>query len=153
MNIANNLVEFFKHKSNIQLLGVFFDITGAFYLSRAFIFKKPADIKTEVYGSSNQKFLISFGMSGNLFISFYTQGIEAKIGFFLLFFGFLFQGMGIIWPYILVRIFIVLIIWGMTTVICEYLCRKLTSPIRVAAILNRDEREFDDRLKNKKFSK
>jgi len=126
------------HESSIQLLGIFFDIVGAFYLSRAFIFKSPEDIKSETYGSKSSKFLCSFGMSGNLFFSFYTQGIEARIGFIWLLLGFLFQGIGVIWSSIIIPIYLVLQIFINCAIISEVICHRLVDFNRVKAIHNSD---------------
>ncbi len=146
-NLVSNLSTFFNHDSSIQLLGIVFDIAGAFYLSRAFIFKKPADIKSEVYGSANQNFTTSFSTSHNQFFSLYIQGVEARIGFFLLFAGFLLQGIGIVWSFIILPIYVVLIIGIAVMCISGYARSYFTNPKKLEAIHDRDEREFDERLK------
>lgn len=146
-SVISNLSTFLNHASNIQLLGIVFDIAGAFYLSRAFLFKKAADIKSDTYGNANQNFLTQFGMSGNLFFSFYIQGIEARIGFLLLFIGFLLQGIGIIWSSLILPIYVVLIIGIAITYISERVRSYFTDPKKLEAIHDRDEREFDERLK------
>lgn len=138
--IKDVVIAFLSHKDSIQLLGLVFDITGAFYLSKAFIFKSPSDIKSETFGSANQRFLVDFGMSGNLFCSFYTQGIEARIGFTMLFLGFSFQGVGLIWPWIMVSSGFVIFAWILSVIFCQILCNHLTNIKRVKKILNRDER-------------
>jgi hypothetical protein len=127
------------HNSSIQLLGVLLDITGAYYLSRAFIFKSPLDIKFETYGTGNSRLHMSFGMSGNLFMSFYTQGVEARIGFGLLFSGFLFQAIGIIWPSYYLPIYITIAIWICSTLISYILRCYLNNPERVKEIHDRRE--------------
>ena len=132
---------------NIQILGIGFDIIGAFYLSRAFIFKKPADIKSETYGSANQNFLINYGMSGNLFFSFYTQGIEARMGFIILSIGFILQAIGLIWSFLILPIYVILLITILALIICELVRSRLTRFERVKTIHDRNEREHDKRLK------
>ncbi len=146
-SMISNLATFLNHASSVQLLGIVFDIAGAFYLSRAFIFEKPADIKSKTYGSANQNFLTHFGMSGNLFFSFYIQGIEARIGFLLLLTGFLLQGIGIIWPSIMFPIYVVFIIGATVMYISERARSYFTNPKKLEAIHDRDEQEFDERLK------
>ena len=127
------------------VLGIIFDISGAYYLSRGFIFKKPADIKSETYGSANQNLHMSFGMSGNLFCSFYTQGIEARLGFIFLLVGFVLQGIGIIWT-IMLPIYLITIISGISLITSGTINYQLTKPDRVKAIHDRNERDFDKRL-------
>lgn len=144
--ISYTLLKFLNHELSIQLLGLVIDITGAFYLSRAFIFKNSADIKSETYGNVNQKLLIFFGMSGNLFFSFYTQGIEARIGFFLLLFGFVLQGIGIIWPAILIPAYIILTTWLMVMLGCKFIHGHFTKFERVKNLHDRDEKQHDKRL-------
>lgn len=140
------LVLYLTYMSSVQLIGVFFDITGAFYLSRAFMVKKPADIKNETYGSANQRTHTSFGMSGNLFFSFYTQGVEAKIGFILLLTGFLLQAVGILWPLIKIPLYLSLILWLLGSTLSEMVRSFLTAFERVKSIHDRDERQYDKRL-------
>lgn len=133
------MFEFLNQELNIQLLGIIFDIIGAFYLSRAFIFKKSEEIKNETYGNSSLDTPIDFGMSGNLFFSFYSQGIEARIGFLLLFIGFLFQGAGVIWPLAILPVYIILIVLIISFVICECVRNYLTNFDRIKAIHDRNK--------------
>ncbi len=129
----------FNHHSSIQLIGVFLDITGAFYLSRSFIFKSPLAIKFDTYGTGNSKLHTSFGMSGNLFMSFYTQGMEARIGFVFLLGGFLFQAVGLVWLTFTFPIYLTLIVWVLTTVFAYMLRRHLNDFERVKKIHDRNE--------------
>jgi len=133
---------------NVQLLGLLFDIIGAYWLALGFTNKNPADIKAITYGSANQGLLSSFGMSGNLFISLYIQGIEAKIGLIVLILGFAIQAVGIIWLYkmpLAALIFAVLACYSFAKLIHHY----LTEPNRIKNIHDRDERQYDKRLMKK----
>ena len=133
------LIEVLIYSSNLQLVGTLFDITGAYYLSRAFIFKSPLEIKFETYGTGNSRLHTSFGMSGNLFMSFYTQGMEARIGFGLLLIGFLCQASGILWPSFSIPFYATLVAWTFGIIFAYILRRILNNPARVKRIHDRRE--------------
>ena len=131
---------------DIQVLGLLIDIMGAYYIVRSFIVKKPADIKNEVYGNANQNLQIPFGMSGNLFFSFYLQGIEAKIGLVLVVVGFVLQSLGVLF-----ELFISFMVLILTLIIAVagsgFAYRFFANPQRLKNIHDRDETKFDTRLK------
>lgn len=131
---------------DIQVLGLLIDIIGAYYIVRSFIVKKPADIKSEVYGNANQNLQIPYGMSGNLFFSFYIQGIEARIGLVLVVAGFVLQSLGVLFGF-LISFFILVLVLAMAIAGSFFAYRFLTSPRRLKSIHDRDETKFDARLK------
>lgn len=131
--------------ASMQIVGLLVDIIGAYWLARGFTSKKPADLKNVAYGSANQNFLTQFGMSGNLWISLYVQGIEARIGLVLLVIGFIFQALGALFSLVipLYAVFIVALLFSVTPLaVSNYFCK----PERVAKIHDRDESKHDKRF-------
>ena len=89
MAIVLEYVGYLKH---FQILGLFFDIIGAYYLAQSSITKKLEDVVCESFGDENEKY--PGGLSDNLGQSLYQQSIEARTGFIILSIGFIFQGVG-----------------------------------------------------------
>ena len=69
----------------IGLLGLCFDVIGAWYISRGLIRKTVEVLKHETG--------FSFGPNDNYIISGYTQKIESNVGFIFLLLGFTLQGL------------------------------------------------------------
>ncbi len=134
---------------NIQVLGLLIDIIGAYYIVRSFIVKKPADIKNEVYGNANQNLQIPYGMSGNLFFSFYLQGIEARIGLVLVVTGFVLQSLGVLFE-LFISFFILVLVLVIAAVGSVFAYRFFADPRRLKTIHDRDETKFDTRLKKER---
>lgn len=90
------ILEWANYLSHIQVLGIFFDIIGAYYLAQSFMTKKLEDIICESWGNQSNKY--PGGLSENLGQSFYQQAIEARTGFVILAVGFILQGISIQHP-------------------------------------------------------
>jgi len=107
--------------SQPQTIGLMLDLIGCFYIVRSFIFKKPKKLLRECQGDYN-------GMSIDLFKSFYKQGIEARVGFFVITVSFSFQVIGVIFPDFSLSIYVgISIILGIFFISCLFhkiLCRE-----------------------------
>lgn len=115
---------FFCLLDNPQILGIWLDIIGAYFIAQGFMTKKLRDIVCEAWGDTNEKYPGCF--SENLAISLYEQTIDAWTGFIILSFGFIFQGIGTIYsglflPYYSGPLF-VLIVLLVSNVIQRKLC-------------------------------
>ena len=90
--VTGFVLEYFRFLDNPSILGLFLDIIGAYFLAQSFITKSLEDVICESWGNEGGKY--PGGLSENLSISLYQQGIEAKTGFMVLTIGFIFQGIG-----------------------------------------------------------
>ena len=90
------ILERLGYLSHPQVLGIFFDIIGAYYLAQSFVTKKLEDIVCESSGNKSDKYPGS--LSENLGQSLYQQTIEARTGFVILTAGFIIQGVSIEHP-------------------------------------------------------
>lgn len=84
-------------------------------------------------------------MSGNLFVSLFIQGVEAKIGLALLLLGFTSQALGVL-SFWTIPFYLALIIIVSSTIISALAYLYLTRPKRIEKIHDRDERYCNRRL-------
>jgi len=89
-------LEYYNYLNHPQVLGIFLDIIGAYYLGQSFVTKNLDDIVCESWGSESNKY--PGGLSDNLGISLYQRAIEARTGFIILTIGFIIQGVSITHP-------------------------------------------------------
>lgn len=79
----------FTQSDSPQMIGLMFDILGAYFLSQGLIQKSLKVLVEESPGNKSKPYLGTY--RNNYFISMYTQIIEARTGFTLLCIGFTLQ--------------------------------------------------------------
>lgn len=124
---------------SVSLLGILFEVAGAFYLSLAFLFKTILDIKFDVYGTGNSRLLGGFPAADNQFDSQYRQIVEARIGFLLAVLGLLVEAASFLLPTLSLPLCEILAAWLIVFCIAEVFRRILLRPSRVRKIRERRE--------------
>lgn len=128
--------------SHPQIIGLILDIIGVFCIAKSFIFKTPKDLVSESYGTYHKGKELSYGMSGNLFRSFYRQSVEAKTGFVVMAVGFFAQIIGILSPNFIINYWLGIFTIIVVVCILFILFRVLFKPTR----LNNIETKIDKEL-------
>jgi hypothetical protein len=143
--IVGVILEYFRFLDHPSILGLYFDVIGAYFLAQSFIAKKLDDIVCESWGTRNKYY--TGGMSENLGQSFYQQSVEARTGFLVLLLGFTLQGIGNLFPEFRLPIYTA------ATAICILLItllithRLLLKPERIAKLLDTKDRELSNQFK------
>lgn len=110
---------FIQRADHPQMIGLLFDILGAYFLSQGLITKSLKNVVEESRGDENKPYLGT--PKDNYGVGLYVQAVEARTGFFFLFIGFVLQGIsylfeGFIIPYhigtygLLIGLFITVIV-------------------------------------------
>ena len=124
----------------LQLVGIIFDILGAYLIARSFIVKDVKRIASESFGSAYKD--LAGGDSNNLARSFYVQTVEARMGIVVITLGFALQATGVIFPVSYIHFLFALIAIVTVAMATVIVFKSLTSVSRVEKIIDTADREL-----------
>ncbi len=138
--IISLVLEYFYLLDRLSIFGLLLDIIGAYFLAQSFITKNLEDIVCESYGNEGKKY--PGGLSENLGISLYQQSIEARTGFIILTLGFIFQGIGNLYPTFTTPPYITIILILLMFLLIIIIHKILLEPKRISKKLEKKDIEI-----------
>ena len=128
---------FLTHQVDVQLLGIFLEIVGAYYLARTFLFKNSLKIKIAFFGTGTSSLYAGFSAARNQFFSAYAEAVDARIGFFIVVTGLIIDAVGL---FVSPKPFwLLLILWLVVILIAEISRLYFSRADRIQELYNRRE--------------